>query len=196
MMKFNWSLLKSLEFINSRRPNLEIRASFLQQLSTWQQRRAKKGTPQASEAWDKIPMSMESSPTKKDEIILRNTFINAQLIMNSEEQSLAIQSISIDELEKKAKEKQKRIKWSLPENEPEIEQAPTKGAPKSKLDLNAQKKNQVLDRKTSSPVKVPPKVLSHHKPFHGKSILKKAPFSGDSDQKKCDEEDEDAILIN
>ena len=29
MMKFNWSLLKSLEFINSRRPNLEIRASFL-----------------------------------------------------------------------------------------------------------------------------------------------------------------------
>ena len=29
MMKFNWSLLKALEFINSRRPNLEIRASFL-----------------------------------------------------------------------------------------------------------------------------------------------------------------------
>ena len=29
MMKFNWSLLKALEFINYRRPNLEIRASFL-----------------------------------------------------------------------------------------------------------------------------------------------------------------------
>jgi len=29
MMKFNWSLLKTIEFVNSRRPNLEIRASFL-----------------------------------------------------------------------------------------------------------------------------------------------------------------------
>ena len=52
MMKFNWSLLKSLEFINSRRPNLEIRASFLQQLSTWMQRRIKGGVPRATETWE------------------------------------------------------------------------------------------------------------------------------------------------
>ena len=32
MEKFQWSLLKTLEFINSRRPDLEIRANFLQQL--------------------------------------------------------------------------------------------------------------------------------------------------------------------
>lgn len=35
MQKFNWSLMKSLEYINSRRPNLEIRGSFLQQLQQW-----------------------------------------------------------------------------------------------------------------------------------------------------------------
>ena len=30
MQKYNWSLLKALEFVNSRRPNLELRGSFLQ----------------------------------------------------------------------------------------------------------------------------------------------------------------------
>jgi protein-tyrosine phosphatase len=30
MMKFRWTLMKALEFINSRRPNLELRGSFLQ----------------------------------------------------------------------------------------------------------------------------------------------------------------------
>jgi hypothetical protein len=29
MRKYNWSLLKSLEFLNSRRPDLEIRATFI-----------------------------------------------------------------------------------------------------------------------------------------------------------------------
>lgn len=29
MMKFSWTLMKALEFVNSRRPNLEIRGSFL-----------------------------------------------------------------------------------------------------------------------------------------------------------------------
>ena len=33
MRKFRWSLLKTLEFLNSRRPDLEIRATFIKQLS-------------------------------------------------------------------------------------------------------------------------------------------------------------------
>lgn len=32
MRKYKWSLIKTLEFVNSRRPDLEIRASFIQQL--------------------------------------------------------------------------------------------------------------------------------------------------------------------
>ena len=76
-------------------------------------------------------MSMESSPKMKEEIILRNTFINAQLIMNSEDQSLAIQSLDdIEEANKK--EKKKRIVWSLPEDEKETEQGPNKSAKSGK----------------------------------------------------------------
>lgn len=78
MNKFNWSLLKALEFINYRRPNLELRASFLQQLANWQQRRNKKGHPRSSEGWDEIPVPFGA---RSDEAILRNTYINAQLIL-------------------------------------------------------------------------------------------------------------------
>jgi len=56
MMKFNWSLMKSLEFVTSRRPNLEIRASFLQQVQTWQLRRMKRGFARGTETWDEIPI--------------------------------------------------------------------------------------------------------------------------------------------
>ena len=42
MRKYRWSLLKSLEFLNSRRPDLEIRATFIHQLSAYEQRLQKK----------------------------------------------------------------------------------------------------------------------------------------------------------
>jgi protein-tyrosine phosphatase len=32
MIKYRWSLIKTLEFLDSRRPKLEIKASFIQQL--------------------------------------------------------------------------------------------------------------------------------------------------------------------
>lgn len=32
MRKYRWSMLKTLEFLNSRRPDLEIRGTFIQQL--------------------------------------------------------------------------------------------------------------------------------------------------------------------
>ena len=62
MEKFQWSLLKTLEFINSRRPDLEIRANFLQQLQQYTRRskttvnykdgkRSKKTRTQRSEDW-------------------------------------------------------------------------------------------------------------------------------------------------
>lgn len=36
MKKYRWTLLKTLEFLNSRRPDLEIRASFIQQLNMFE----------------------------------------------------------------------------------------------------------------------------------------------------------------
>eukprot|EP00347_Sterkiella_histriomuscorum_P021930 403332275 len=102
MMKFKWTLLKSLEFINSRRPNLEIRASFLQQLSAWE-RRTRDVYPRRTDRWDElfhqdaqvntnnkdsIKDNKEEDPTNTkvqlldpayEELLLRNTFMNAQM---------------------------------------------------------------------------------------------------------------------
>ena len=54
MESFQWDLLKTLEFINSRRPDLEIRANFLQQLQTYTKRKLMPKTKkryQRSEEW-------------------------------------------------------------------------------------------------------------------------------------------------
>ena len=84
MQKFNWSLMKALEFINSRRPNLEIRGSFLQQLQQWQHRRRGQGFPPVTELWDPIPPSVITSRVWQEEVILRNTFVNAQMVLSSD----------------------------------------------------------------------------------------------------------------
>jgi hypothetical protein len=36
MRKYRWSMLKTLEFLNSRRPDLEIRGTFIQQLQQFE----------------------------------------------------------------------------------------------------------------------------------------------------------------
>jgi protein-tyrosine phosphatase len=38
MRKYRWSMIKTLEFLNSRRPELEIKASFIQQLQEYEHR--------------------------------------------------------------------------------------------------------------------------------------------------------------
>jgi len=74
--------MKALEFVNSRRPNLEIRMSFLQQLSAWE-RRTRPRYPKRTDRWEDL---LEDSANEQehggdyvyvDELLLRNTFINA-----------------------------------------------------------------------------------------------------------------------
>ena len=43
MREYRWSLLKTLEFLNSRRPELEIRATFIKQLSDYESRLRQRG---------------------------------------------------------------------------------------------------------------------------------------------------------
>ena len=89
--------MKAMEFINSRRPNLEIRGSFLQQLMQWQFRRRKQGFPAVTELWDPIVVQKGDQITN-DEAILRNTFVNAQLIMNeSETDNTLVASVKSDQ---------------------------------------------------------------------------------------------------
>ena len=38
MRKYRWSLIKTLEFLNSRRPELEIKATFISQLQEFESR--------------------------------------------------------------------------------------------------------------------------------------------------------------
>lgn len=78
MRKYKWSLLKSLEFLNSRRPDLEIRATFIHQLSEYEFRLKKQMKSNISSKWDELS---NVKPTFAcEELLLRNTFVNSQNI--------------------------------------------------------------------------------------------------------------------
>ena len=75
MKKFKWALYKTIEFLNNRRPDLEIRASFIRQLSYYEKRLLQE-TGVQSEAWTELA----SKPhLENDELILTHTFLNAQM---------------------------------------------------------------------------------------------------------------------
>ena len=76
MRKYKWSLLKSLEFLNSRRPDLEIRATFIHQLSAYEARLQHQMKLPISSKWDELS---NTKPTFAcEELLLRNTFVNSQ----------------------------------------------------------------------------------------------------------------------
>jgi len=75
MRKYRWSLLKTLEFLNSRRPDLEIRATFIKQLSDYENRLKLRNLGPNTSKWDEI--SDENRYLESDELMLRNTFLNA-----------------------------------------------------------------------------------------------------------------------
>lgn len=71
MRKFKWSLLKTLEFLNFRRPDLEIRASFFHQLTSFEAKLMRKfGSSNFSSTW-------ESKSKDEEELIITNTYMNA-----------------------------------------------------------------------------------------------------------------------
>ncbi len=91
MKKFRWSMLKTLEFLNSRRPDLEIRANFIQQLRDYEQRLTRLGFGPKSASWNEFSSGpypqvnphgvflVNGKDQDKDELLLRNTFLNAQM---------------------------------------------------------------------------------------------------------------------
>jgi protein-tyrosine phosphatase len=72
MRKYRWNLFKTLEFINFRRPDMEIRPNFLSQLANLEKKYAKKGLIISSD-WN------ETDGLTDEELLLRNTYLNAQL---------------------------------------------------------------------------------------------------------------------
>lgn len=75
MKKYNWGLRKTMEFLSSRRPDLNLKPSFLQQLSGYERRLM---------AQSKVPFSLDwndadFSRLESEDLLLRNTYINSQM---------------------------------------------------------------------------------------------------------------------
>ncbi|KRW99053.1 hypothetical protein PPERSA_11654 [Pseudocohnilembus persalinus] len=73
MMKYKWTLYKTLEFLNSRRPDLEIRASFFHQLTQLEQKLQKMGIGASYSQWDP-----KLNTNDGEDLVLTNTFLNAK----------------------------------------------------------------------------------------------------------------------
>ena len=69
-------MLKTLEFVNSRRQDLEMRPSFLRQLQMYENKLLKRGLGPKTQRWTEIWESCD--PIKNEELILRNTYLNSQ----------------------------------------------------------------------------------------------------------------------
>ena len=77
MRKYRWNLLKTLEFLNSRRPDLEIRANFIHQLSAYETRLTAMGIGPKTAKWTEV--YDQSNEYENEELLLRNTYMNAQI---------------------------------------------------------------------------------------------------------------------
>ncbi len=77
MKKYSWTLLKTLEFLNSRRPDLEIRASFIQWLNSFENYLMKLSMGPRTQDWNQI--TENTFFIENEELLLRNTFLNAKM---------------------------------------------------------------------------------------------------------------------
>ena len=76
MRKFRWGLSKTLEFLNSRRPEMEMRGSFLNQLQMYEGRLIARGLGPKSHRWNEVS-DRQTYHLDNDEVILRNTYVNS-----------------------------------------------------------------------------------------------------------------------
>lgn len=77
MRRYRWSLLKALEFLNSRRCDLEVRASCIRQLTAYENRLIAKGLGPKTAKWTEV--FDRTDDFENEELLLRNTYLNAQM---------------------------------------------------------------------------------------------------------------------
>eukprot|EP00928_Gymnodinium_smaydae_P035758 TRINITY_DN25108_c0_g1_i3.p1 TRINITY_DN25108_c0_g1~~TRINITY_DN25108_c0_g1_i3.p1 ORF type:complete len:636 (+),score=85.63 TRINITY_DN25108_c0_g1_i3:104-2011(+) len=75
MKKYNWGLRKTMEFLSSRRPDLNLKPAFLQQLSGYERRLMAQSKTPFSLDWN----DADFSRLECEELLLRNTYINSQM---------------------------------------------------------------------------------------------------------------------
>jgi len=74
MKKHSWGLRKTMELLSSRRPDMNLKPAFLQQLSSYERRLTTQCNGSFSFDWDDVDMSRWES----EELLLRNTYVNSQ----------------------------------------------------------------------------------------------------------------------
>ena len=108
MIRYRWGFYKTLEFMDSRRPDLEIRRNFFEQLKFLAERLSL--THEVSDSWDQ--MCSTSNEVRYEEILLMNTFLNSRL----EDRPAAEHKKNITKNKKKkttvvSDKKKRKIKW-------------------------------------------------------------------------------------
>ena len=76
MRKFRWTLYKTLEFLHLRRPDLEIKASFFNQLLNLENKLAKLNLGAKTYNWKEI--SEGNGNLESEELLFTNTFLNSK----------------------------------------------------------------------------------------------------------------------
>lgn len=69
--------MKTLEFLNSRRPDLEIRTNFIHQLTAYENHLAAQGIGAKTSKWTEV--HDKTNEFENEELLLRNTYLNAQM---------------------------------------------------------------------------------------------------------------------
>jgi hypothetical protein len=77
MRRYQWRLPKTLEFLKSRRPNLEIRSNFILQLTAYENRLLAQGLGPKTSTWDEV--TEHSIYFENEELLLCNTYLNARM---------------------------------------------------------------------------------------------------------------------
>jgi len=101
MRVFHWGFYKTLEFLDSRRPDLEIRRNFFDQLKSLAQKLALGS--EISNSWE---ICISNDPEiKMEETIIRNTFFNSKLDGPDPAKK------RLKSKKKKGEKRKKKIKW-------------------------------------------------------------------------------------
>ena len=87
MKKYSWGLRKSMEFLSSRRPDLDLKPAFMQQLLSFERRLMALSKQTFSSDWsDRCNVNRWEC----EELLLRNTYINSQMGPLAEIQRLGV----------------------------------------------------------------------------------------------------------
>lgn len=81
--KFRWSLRKSLEFLTSKKSDIDIPQFFSNQISNFETRLTKYGVGPKSNCWSDVGTGMVSD-IDNEEVVIRNTYLNGSVITNND----------------------------------------------------------------------------------------------------------------